>query len=690
MEQTESDPEFQIGFAMCGAISAGAYSAGVLDFFIQALDAWEEARADAQYAGAIPTHRAGIKVFSGASAGAITGALGVIACAGGLRPQKVATAQPGKQDVQYVLPSLYDAWVERPCMVAKAGAAGLLQTDDLKDGSVNSVLCSKILDEIKDASLNIRRGAGAPLPYLSSTLHVYMMVTNLRGIPYSVAFEGGDYHMLSHGDRLHYCITGAGTWNTSSKFGDADKSRRIDAGNLFNATAPSQEWQDYALAALASGAFPLGLSPRLIHAKVSEYADRYWPLSGIGFDCKPTWPQPWDGDNERDFQFLSVDGGVINNEPFEYARFTLLKSLAGRNLREGDKADRAVIMIDPFPQGPNFLPDGKPANELFSIIMALVAAMKNQARFKPSELALAANEKVFSRFMIAPHRTTPDGKEELYALASGLLGGFGGFLSREFRDHDFQLGRRNCQKFLRDSFALPAANRLVASWPQPARDDPQFQTTAGPGSEPHFTIIPLVGGATAEVPFPEWPRISQSELNDLQKGIETRIEKIVETLILTKGPSWWIRRGLNFLYSRARRKVFDFIRLTILEDLVRRDQIKGWDIPNPWKLPPSVALEPQEVRMVWAALIDPSFNLRSEAGIAASTRLEIGKVRAILAASQAESGAPFEVWRASIEDRSGAPLYTLASRKPPWYARAPGAREISEWITPSSVDPPGL
>ena len=120
--------------------------------------------------------------------------------------------------------------------------------------------------------------------------------------------------------------------------------------------------------------------------------------------------------------------------------FTLLKSLAGRNLREGDKADRAVIIIDPFPQGPNFLPDGKPANELFSIIMALVAAMKNQARFKPSELALAANEKVFSRFMIAPHRTTPDGKEEPYALASGLLGGFRGFLSREFRDHDFQLG----------------------------------------------------------------------------------------------------------------------------------------------------------------------------------------------------------------------------------------------------------
>jgi hypothetical protein len=35
---------FKIGFALCGAISAGAYTAGVLDYFFQALNAWENAR----------------------------------------------------------------------------------------------------------------------------------------------------------------------------------------------------------------------------------------------------------------------------------------------------------------------------------------------------------------------------------------------------------------------------------------------------------------------------------------------------------------------------------------------------------------------------------------------------------------------------------------------------------------------
>ncbi len=45
-------------------------------------------------------------------------------------------------------------------------------------------------------------------------------------------------------------------------------------------------------------------------------------------------------------------------------------------------------------------------------------------------------------------------------MASAILGGFGGFLAEAFRRHDFYLGRRNCQAFLRWHFALPETNRL--------------------------------------------------------------------------------------------------------------------------------------------------------------------------------------------------------------------------------------
>jgi predicted acylesterase/phospholipase RssA len=64
-----------MGLALAGAISAGAYTAGVIDFLVQALEEWEKARGQP----GVAQHRAGLKVITGASAGAITGALGVVA-----------------------------------------------------------------------------------------------------------------------------------------------------------------------------------------------------------------------------------------------------------------------------------------------------------------------------------------------------------------------------------------------------------------------------------------------------------------------------------------------------------------------------------------------------------------------------------------------------------------------------------
>ena len=67
---TTSDDIFKIGFALSGAISAGAYTAGVVDYFFQALNAWEQARGT----DGAPGHRVSVQVITGASAGAITGA----------------------------------------------------------------------------------------------------------------------------------------------------------------------------------------------------------------------------------------------------------------------------------------------------------------------------------------------------------------------------------------------------------------------------------------------------------------------------------------------------------------------------------------------------------------------------------------------------------------------------------------
>ena len=64
---------FEIGLTMAGAVSAGAYTAGVLDFLLEALEAWYLQRAVAP--GSVPSHSINLRVMSGASAGALTAAI---------------------------------------------------------------------------------------------------------------------------------------------------------------------------------------------------------------------------------------------------------------------------------------------------------------------------------------------------------------------------------------------------------------------------------------------------------------------------------------------------------------------------------------------------------------------------------------------------------------------------------------
>ena len=80
---------------------------------------------------------------------------------------------------------------------------------------------------------------------------------------------------------------------------------------------------------------------------------------------------------------------------------------------------------------------------ILQVAKSLLPMLKNQVRFKPDELAAALDNSCYSRWLIAPSRSKPnDSGDERYAIATGVLGGFGGFLDIKFRAHDYQLGRR--------------------------------------------------------------------------------------------------------------------------------------------------------------------------------------------------------------------------------------------------------
>ena len=130
--------------------------------------------------------------------------------------------------------------------------------------------------------------------------------------------------------------------------------------------------------------------------------------------------------------------------------------------------------------------------------------MVSQLRFKADELVLARAPKVYSRWMVASRRDeTVNGKQRLaeYAIACGGLAGFGGFFSRDFREDDYQLGRRNAQKFLRDTFALHENNPIFADWT--AEQKQALGVTREKGR--FLPIIALLGDCTLEVHEPTWP-----------------------------------------------------------------------------------------------------------------------------------------------------------------------------------------
>lgn len=93
IEKNLIENTFHLAITMAGAVSAGAYTAGVIDYLLETLDNWEakkdeakkffkenpdeskfdeEQQQKAEYYKKIPTHDIKIEVLSGASAGGMT------------------------------------------------------------------------------------------------------------------------------------------------------------------------------------------------------------------------------------------------------------------------------------------------------------------------------------------------------------------------------------------------------------------------------------------------------------------------------------------------------------------------------------------------------------------------------------------------------------------------------------------
>lgn len=510
---------FEIGLCMAGAVSAGAYTAGVLDLLIEALDAFEAEKKVRRERGEPPLHEVRLSVLGGASAGGMCAALAALFCDATFPP-----VTPQANDATKAANPLYDAWVRR------IDIRHLLGIRDLADGTLRSALDCTVLDEIV-SELIARRPSMTmqPRAWLPDRLEVLLTLANLRGVPYALRFQGATLsHLMSlHADHIRFAVVRDGV----------QVAARPDEVILDRfGPDPHATRELFAAATLATGAFPIALRARTLERARSDYDFRallaprsrlaeelvHTPdLSGLpewARECLPDWTGA--GFESGVVQVPCVDGGAMDNEPLELVR-RALAGWDGRNPRRGDLANRAVVLVDPFPGDRG--PDLTDAPSLAALLPALFGALMNNARFKAEDLALAAAPDTYSRFLIAPSRSGPPEKGRPWrspiAIASGYLGGFMGFLAEAYRHHDYMLGRRNARSFLRRHFVLPIGNPLFG------RKDatPRWSDTdvarwgvrreeGGPAD--HLPIIPLCGRLWADTveaedriePLPEWPR----------------------------------------------------------------------------------------------------------------------------------------------------------------------------------------
>ncbi len=529
---------FKIGIAMAGAVSAGAYTGGVIDYLLETLEKWQKAKNKnhelgpdhPDYDKSVPMHNVQIEVVGGSSAGGMTAAIMALGLFEGIQP--INEQNPNK-----INNKLYDSWVN---LNDNAGAPTLEQmlgsTDIERLGEVQSLLNSDPIDAIADRAMEL--SAIKPLPpYISPNLQVILTITSLRGVPISVNFfdknkeiqsrdgitlddkkEQPAHRMYVHKGIARFMVNPA-----------PDKISDHIVG--FNPEL-LQHRQLLMDCAKATGAFPFGLrARRLKNIHLKYVKDMVYQMFRTPNEDPEKIINEIDITADDDpFDFVAVDGGTINNEPFGEVI---------RAIEENSEEDQyAIIMIDPFP---NFANDKsrvyKQPSTLLDIIPALFGAIRSQAMVKDQDLlqGLSGNH---TRRMIFPKR-----KDDNYPIACGSLEGFGGFFSPAFREIDFQLGRYNCQKFLRKhlNVALSDINRvnIFDKWEigDPCHNRFFIPDQSGIGYETgYYPIIPDMGiidmaNDVFNEPYmddPIKPKIKPSQIFRLDTLMRNRFKAVLD------------------------------------------------------------------------------------------------------------------------------------------------------------------
>lgn len=531
-QSTENQDTFFVGLCMAGAVSAGAYTAGVMDYLIESLNEWEKRRSEP----GVPTHKVQIPVMGGASAGGMTSVMAAASLNNPLTPINEPSAELMAEHPEN---KLYHSWVD---LCGGDVFATMLDTSDIKQGAILSALNSSFISGVAQRVLAEDPTLWQDLPpFIKPGLKFFTTLSNLQGFPYVIPFNDASsdaqkYNMTVHNDYACFQLVE----NDNDPTDDGWMPMNLKTG--LNADIGQN-------AAMATGAFPVGLQSRIL-TRDAKYVNKN-PWLKDYLEQKPLPDGP--------YQTLNVDGGLINNEPFEKVRDVLvdITNETPDQYNDFSAFKSTVLMIQPFPTTPPV--PIKLSTDLPNVIGLTLSTMLSQMRAKPVNLADALKPQCAGQFLITPSRRVPnaDGTETTLtgemAMSCGVISGFGGFMNKEFRVHDYFLGRFNCKIFLRDYFTIPAdkldSNPIFKNGYASVNLD-QFKSKAD-GS---IQIIPQFG-EDAFYAFPNfkfnsgsnWPVVQDGDVEKYRAAIKARVQAV----LLNVSDYGWFTKSLLWVGAKV-------------------------------------------------------------------------------------------------------------------------------------------
>ena len=575
-----------LAITMAGAVSAGAYTAGAMDYLLEVLDRWSELKRKGDKR--VPTHNVKIEVLSGASAGGMTAAITSVALhlkdrhsiksfnsAQEEEHNSKKTLSDAQRPDRRELNPFYHSWVN---LTDEEMMPVLLKGDDFVSLSEDKKTCisalnSDFIQTIARRAVRMHEDDIDPdLPeYVSDKLRLFVTLTNLDGFQKSISLgKGGqDFMMTDHRDAVLF------------RFADYTDAKKEMDGSIKIDFNDENDTRLLRHAAVATGAFPIGLAYRTFSRSRRHIVNNILLKSLHGKIDLP----------DEDYRATFVDGGLINNEPFELTEMLLRHIVADDRLTNNpENFNSTILMIDPFPtERRKFFDDTKRDTfhpyGLFGAAAKFFSVLRNQALVKHNVIEKAFNKDNYSCFVIAPSRREIRNNEEEIkyagsrAIACGTISGFGGFVSKKFREHDFYLGRINCKSFLQTHFRVPFdTENPIFKDAYSAEAKVIFTITDEDTGEKFLPIIPDVnklGKADAEVgklyKNLEYPNYSPSKFKKLRKDLISRVNHIFETNADFSGFGWFLRPIAKFYIKMnliaVRRVLFGKLSNAVKKDL---------------------------------------------------------------------------------------------------------------------------